>query len=70
MNNQTRQHETVAFEEQDQIMALWRQAILADAAARRALLGWIMPVSAIAMAPAVIEFDMRRTHRQPARAAA
>jgi hypothetical protein len=70
MNNQTRQNGSMAIEERVEIVALWRQAVLGDAAARRALLWRIMPASAIEMPPVIIEFDMRRAHRQPDRVAA
>ena len=54
MSNQIRHNGTAAIEVQDEIVALWRQAVLGDAAARRALLWRMMPASAIEMPPAII----------------
>jgi hypothetical protein len=70
MNQQTRRNGSVAIAEQNEFVALWRRAVLGDAAARRGLLWRIMPESAIAMPSAIIEFDMRRVYPQPDRAAA
>jgi hypothetical protein len=70
VDTQTIDTGAVAIEEQEGIEALWRRAVLGDAAARRALLWRIMPESAIAMPPTIIEFEMRRAYRQPDRAAA
>ena len=54
MSNQIRHNRSVAIEEQDAIVALWRQAVLGDAAARRTLLQRMLPASAIEMPPAII----------------
>ena len=69
MNKQTRHNGSVAIEEQDEIVTLWRQAVLGSAAARRALLWWMMHASALETSLATIEFDMRRTYLQLERAA-
>jgi hypothetical protein len=55
MYKQTRHNRPVAIEGQDEIVALWRQAVLGHAAARHALLQRIMPASVIEMPPVIID---------------
>ena len=64
MDVQTRRNGSQAIEEQDLIAALWRQAVLGGAAARRALLWRMMYARTMETSLAIIEFDMRRTYRQ------
>jgi hypothetical protein len=70
VNNQTLFNGSVALDPQAEIVELWRQAVLGDAAARRIFLQRIMPASALPALPVPIEFAPRPARRQQTRAAA
>ena len=55
---------------QGDVVEIWRQAVLGNALARRALLRRIMPSSAAGVSPAIIELDALMAYRRPDRAAA
>jgi hypothetical protein len=59
---------TMAPSTRDDVVDLWRQAVLGDASARRSFLLRIMPQSEMPAAP-VIEFDSRAGRRRRDRAA-
>jgi hypothetical protein len=68
MNNQAIVNGSMARDQRADIVALWRQAVLGNAAARRVFLQRIMPAHALPAAPAPIE--LRPARRQQPRAAA
>jgi hypothetical protein len=70
VNNQTLFNGSVALDPQAEIVELWRQAVLGDAAARQIFLRRIMPESALPTLPALIEFAPRLARPQQTRAAA
>ncbi|HJZ48849.1 MAG TPA: hypothetical protein VKE41_16840 [Roseiflexaceae bacterium] len=70
MNNRTILKGSAALDIRGDIVEVWRQAVLGDAAARRALLRRIMPASLVDVSPAIIDIDVLAARRRPDRAAA
>jgi len=70
MNIQTIHHKSAAIDREVELVTLWRQAILGDAAALQAFLRRVMPANAVEVSPAIVVSDVSFDHRRPTRAAA
>ncbi len=64
MNNRTIQ-DSVALDRRHDIVEMWRQAVVGDAAARGAFLLRILPLRALDIPPTTIEFQPVDLRRQP-----